>query len=65
MIKPAPCRFRCPKCGWKKIFAPESDVLSELPPESCEKCGHAPLDCEDVSGFLTSLREIMVGKGQR
>lgn len=66
-IKPTPHRYHCPKCGWNKVFAPDSDVLLELPPESCAKCGHAPLDRQEISGislsgFLSRLNEAIARK---
>ena len=53
-IKPKPVFFICPTCSWSKLFAPQSDALSELPPSECPKCG-----CDDLNvkpaGLLGSL----------
>lgn len=50
-IKPSPIRYKCPKCGWSKVFAPKSDALVEMPPKVCEKCGGTDLESSPVSAL--------------
>lgn len=42
-VKPTPIRIECRQCGWSTVYAPRSDALVELPPESCGRCGSADL----------------------
>lgn len=38
-VQPKPFKVHCPKCGFSKIIAPRSDVLSGLDTLSiCPKC---------------------------
>lgn len=53
-IKPVPVLFTCPKCSWSIVFAPKSDVLTELYPNKCPKCGCEDLDAKSV-GLLDKL----------
>lgn len=45
MIKPPPLKFVCSQCGWSKVFAPKSDVITpeQMPPANCPKCGSEEL----------------------
>lgn len=54
-LKPKPLHIECRQCGWTTIFAPKSDALVELPPESCANCGS-----EDLSRSSASIVESMV-----
>ena len=40
MIKPTPIKVICHDCGFKKVFAPKSDVImpGEYNQEFCTKC---------------------------
>lgn len=48
-LKPQPLHIECRQCGWTTIFAPKSDALVELPPESCAKCGSEELSRSSAS----------------
>ena len=53
MIKPAPWKSVCKKCGWSKICAPSSDVVSAgcgifL---ECPICGNKDLRSETLNAF--------------
>ncbi len=54
-LKPKPLHIECRQCGWTTIFAPKSDALVELPPESCAKC-----DSEDLSQSSANIVESVV-----
>lgn len=40
-FKAPPTACECPKCGWKQVVVPTSDVL--MLPSTCPKCGAEPL----------------------
>ena len=61
MIKPQPYELKCTQCGWRKTFAPISDVL--LPGQgfvsNCPKCGNSELEHKTagpVKGLLAEIR---------
>ena len=57
-VKPSPFTLRCPKCGWKKTVAPQSDVLS--PGDflrKCEKCWNADLVMQQTGGITATLEK--------
>ncbi len=60
-IRPQPTLYRCPKCGWKDVFAPHSDAMVERPWEECPKCGERELDRKPV-GMMDMLSKKLFGK---
>ena len=47
-IAPRPYTARCLDCGWKKTYAPRSDVLraGDIPPYHCPLCKSTHIHCE-------------------
>lgn len=55
-IRPPPCTFTCPSCGWSKTVAPQSDAL--MPGDFvdvCPKCKHSPLQISAGQGVRGAL----------
>lgn len=61
-VKPEPFKLRCPACGWHKNFTPMSDVIIEIPPETCPKCGHYELMREPLSTAEALLSNLFSGR---
>lgn len=54
-LKPKPLHIECRQCGWTTIFAPKSDALLELPPETCAKC-----ESEDLNRTSANIAKSVV-----
>ena len=67
MIKPQPYELICNNCGWRKSFAPLSDVL--IPGrdyvDACPECGNDELQqktVDPVKGLLAELHKQVSGR---
>ncbi|SFN44969.1 hypothetical protein SAMN05660284_01518 [Formivibrio citricus] len=58
MIRPQPMLYRCPKCGWKDVFAPKSDMLIEKPWEACPNCGGHELECKPAGAMDVAVEKL-------
>jgi len=58
MIKPTPIKVTCKDCGFKKVFAPKSDVImsGEYNRESCTKYGSLNIN---VTTELSIVDELL------
>lgn len=67
-VPPRPYTVRCLDCGWKKTYAPASDVLrpEDLPPALCPLCRSPKLQSEsksDLVGSITQTLKRILGDG--
>lgn len=64
-VKPQPVLIQCRLCGWKTTYAPPSDALLMVLPETCDQCGSAELDRQPagvLDSVLESISAIVKGK---
>lgn len=52
-VRPDPLEFYCPLCGWKFLWQPASDALTQPSPKECPKCGCSNLESRPVSSAST------------
>ena len=57
-VKPQAVLIQCRQCGWKTTYAPSSDALLMMPPETCNQCGSAELDRQPASVVDAVLESI-------
>lgn len=60
MIRPRPCTYSCPRCGWSKYVAPASDALGPGEFfEACPKCSGQSLEKTVKDGFLQAVKVVL------
>lgn len=59
-IKPPPLEIRCPQCGWRQVWQPASDALTDadLPPACCPRCQHADLEARPASAVAAMWQRL-------
>lgn len=56
MVKPAPYKVRCPKCGYSRVIKPKSDVIIEEAILSiCPTC-----KCDMIREELSVLDKLFI-----
>ena len=58
-VKPGPYVLYCRRCKWRKVFAPQSDVIfAGQIPEQCPRC-HSALDSRAANCIEAGYAELI------
>lgn len=58
-FKPTPVELCCTQCRWRKVIAPNSDVMtSDSFFNECPECGGA-LSSKQLNGALSNLMQLL------
>ncbi|RMX09514.1 hypothetical protein EBQ24_06350 [Allofranklinella schreckenbergeri] len=61
-VKPPPCTYRCPACGWSKTVSPASDALIRGVDsfDRCPRCDNRQLEVRPAK--KAGLFQVLLGK---